>query len=198
MVDWKGHKTCIFGIQGSGKSMWMMEIYREFKHPIVFVVNEDDARKWAKLPGIYIWKANRATPEKTLADFKTFIETCRKWAMEGKIDLIIIDEADMFFRSNYDIDPSLNDIVLNHRHMGSAGNEGVALWLATRRPQDIPTKIVESSRYLVVFKLEGSNAIDRFKEINPKIPDLIKRLRYDKHDFIFKEIGKDPVIHKPL
>lgn len=186
----KGQKACIFGIQGSGKTHWAKKCYAKFKKPIIFQVNEDDG--WAELDDIYVYKANR---NKVKEEFFAFISKARDWALAGKIDLIIVDEADLFFQSNWEIDSNLLDLVLNHRHFGK---EGVALWFLTRRPQDIPTKIVESSKFLVIFKLEGFNAIQRFKDINPKLPELIEQLDYETHNFIVKEIGKDPKIYNSV
>lgn len=188
-VDLSKHKTCIFGIQGSGKTYWAKKKYKDFKSPIIFAVNTDDG--WEQEKGLYVFKADRT---KLQEEFKVFIDFVYKKALEGKIDLIIIDEADLFIQNNWDLDPKLQDLILNHRHIG----KGVALWFITRRPQDIPTKIVESSKCLIVFKLEGFNAIQRFKEIHPKIPDLISELDYEKHDFVFKIIGEEPKIHEAL
>jgi hypothetical protein len=193
-LDLKGQKTCIFGIQKSGKTTWAKRMYKHFKSPIAFVVNEDDG--WNKLPNLHVYEADRMNVAR---DFELFIKWARVMALERKIDLIIIDEADMFFRGNYDINPDLHDLVLNHRHMGSSENpHEVAIWFMTRRPQDIPTKIVESSAYLVIFKLEGVNALKRFDDIHPEIRPLIERLDFRRHDFVFKELGQAPVLHAPL
>lgn len=194
-TDFKSHKMCIFGIQESGKTWWAMQMYRHFKKPLVFVVNDDDADKWIRMKKIYVYKADRNNIQE---DFKKFIKFAKDKALSGEIDLIIIDEADMFFQTNWHIEPDLNDLVLNHRHMGKKGEEGVAIWFMTRRPQDMPTKIVESSKFLIIFKLEGANAIKRFGEIHPAIPQLVEKLDYTRHNFVFKEIGKEPKIHAPL
>ena len=190
------HKLGVFGIQESGKTYWMKQKYREFKRPVVFSVNEDDG--WVKLPNLYVYQANRT---KLQAEFKHFIKWARQKALSGEIDLIIIDEADLFVRDNWDIDDNLQDLILNHRHMGTdkrEGKRGVALWFATRRPQDIPTKIVESCKHLIIFKLEGANAVKRFSEIHPDIPELVNRLDFSRHNFVYKELGRPPVVHKPL
>ena len=188
-VDLSKHKTCIFGIQESGKTYWARTMYKKFRHPIVFQVNEDDG--WEKLTDLYVFKANRT---KVKEDFEAFKKLAYENAKKGKIDLIIIDEADMFFQGNWDLDPIMTDLVLNHRHIG----DGVALWFITRRPQDIPTKVVESSKHLVIFKLEGKNAIDRFREIHPMIPELVEQLDFETHDFVYKELGKEPILCPPL
>lgn len=190
-VDLKSQKTCIFGLQGSGKTQWAMRQYKEFKKPIVFVINDDDASEWKKLKKVFVYKADRRDIKNEMT---FFISKVRDLALEGKIDLIIIDEADMFFQTNWDIDDAMNDIVLNHRHMG----KGVALWLISRRPQDIPTKIVESCKHLIIFKLEGANALRKFDEIHPDISKKIFEIDYESHEFVYKQIGKDPIKHPAL
>lgn len=185
------HKTCIFGIQGSGKTHWAKKMYRHFKKPIVFAINDEG---WQKLKGLYVYKADRY--KDVDKEFDLFITKARAWADEGKIDLIMIDEADMFFQNNWHLNKAFLDLTLNHRHMNN--DKGVALWFMTRRPQDIPTKIVEQSRHLVIFKLEGVNALKRFDEIHPDLRPMISKLNYHEHDFVYKELGEKPVRHKPL
>ena len=193
-MDIKAHKNCVFGIQASGKTYFAQNgLAAQFENPLVFVVNKDDVDGWLAVPRAHVYLAqNRLAIG---GEFALFMKQAHKWATEGKIDAIFIDEADLFFNSNYDLDPVTLDLVLNHRHIGA---RGVALVFMTRRPQDIPTKIVESSKFLFIFKLEGANAIQRFKEINPQIPPLIDILDYKRHNFVVKEIGKDPYIHKPI
>lgn len=194
MIDVKAHKVCVFGIQESGKTYFSQHgLAEQFDNPLIFVMNKDDMDGWLQIEHSHVYlTTNRLNVG---AEFKDFMVKAHKWAMEGKIDAIFIDEADMFFNSNYDLDPILLDFVLNHRHLGT---DGVALVFMTRRPQDIPTKIVESSKYLFIFKIEGANAIKRFNEINPEIVPLIEELQFGKFDFVVKEIGQSPYIHKPI
>lgn len=191
----KGKKTCVFGIQGSGKTYFTQTaVASQFDNPLIFVINKDDVEGWLQQPHAHVYLATNRLDVRL--EFISFMKQAHKWASEGKIDAIIIDEADLFFNTNYDLDPASLDLVLNHRHIGA--KEGTALVLITRRPQDIPTKIVESSYYLFMFKLEGANAVQRFKEIDPSIPPMIDKLDYAKHNFVVKELGKEPYVHKPI
>jgi hypothetical protein len=104
------------------------------------------------------------------------------------IDGIIIDEFDMYIKNNYDIKENLNNLVLNHRHKPYE----VFLTLITRRPQDIPTKIYESSKYIYAFSLQGANAKKKFNDITKGWGDMIMSLNYDEFEYTFKEIGKPP------
>ncbi len=193
-MEIKGQKNCVFGTQGSGKTVFSQSgLATQFDNPLIFVVNKDDVAGWLAIPQAHVYVA-----ENRLAlgpEFAKFMRWAHGLAMKGKIDAIFIDEADLFYNTNYDLDPVSLDLTLNHRHIGP---EGTAIVLITRRPQDIPTKTVESSRNLFIFKLEGANAIKRFNEINPKIPPLIEEISYDQHNFVVKELGEDPYIHKAI
>jgi hypothetical protein len=205
------HKTCIFGIQEAGKTHYARVMSeKHFKKPFVFQLNDDDG--WDKVKNMKIHKVSREKlleaasdgkkkPEDILKEeMKAFCKKAHKMAMDAKVDLVIFDEADLFFTSNYHLDFYMQDLVLNHRHFGKGQYEGggVALWFITRRPQDIPTKIVETSRNLVIFKLEGFNAIQRFKEIHGMLPSLIAGLNRRKHEYVFKELGEKPYISRGL
>lgn len=188
-MELKNVKTCIFGRQGSGKTYWARKQLKEFKAPIIFLINDDD--EWEK-ERVYIWKAeiNKLDQNSLQDQFSKFIEYARNKVMKGLIDLIIIDEADLFVRNNFDPDPNHFDLILNHRHRG----KGLALWYLTRRPQDIPAVIVESSEYLVFFKLRGDNAYKKCKEFDESLPEQIKKLTKDKHDYLIMD-GEDKITH---
>lgn len=101
-ADFTEHKTCIFGIQEGGKTYWAKHIAgQQFKKPIVFQVNADD--NWNEIKNMIVYVADRKNPETLQQDFKLFIKKCHQWAIEGKIDAIIIDEADLFIQNNFDL-----------------------------------------------------------------------------------------------
>lgn len=183
MLDLSEHKTCIFGIQGSGKTYFSTKAIEQFKRPLIYRVSAD----YDNIKGVYLYKPKDKTKE-----FNEFMDYALKLAQDKKIDCIVIDEADMFFSNNFQLKESTNELVLMHRHYK------VALIFISRRPQDIPTKIVESSKHLIVFKLEGYNAIQRFKDIHPDIPSMIDQLEYKKYDYIHKEIGQKPQINEAV
>ena len=98
----------------------------------------------------------------------------------------------MTFRTNFEIPSNINDLIINHRHYN------LALCLISRRPQDIPTKIVESCHFVFIFKIDGANVKKKFKDIHEGIPVLLDKLDYKTHNFITKELGEEPFISKPV
>lgn len=189
-----GQKTCIYGVQGSGKTVFARQKQRLFPNwkKIVYMVNEDD--NWIKEDGLWVWQADTNNIKQDFQDFINFIYEKIK---EGKIELVIIDEADLFFRHNYDISPKMLDLVLNHRHRGQAGR-GVALWFLTRRPQDLPTTIAESSKHTIVYLLEADNALKKLQAIDSRFKEKMKYLSFDEHNFLYKKVGETPILCQSL
>lgn len=193
--DLKDQKFCIFGLQGSGKTYLAKHILEnEFKKPMIYVVHNEDfkdtrAARWnppKDRDGLLV--GGKMLEE----DFNLFIRQAIKFGKQKKIDLVVIDEADMFFQWNYNISGVMNDLVLNHRHYN------LSVCFISRRPQDIPTKIVESSKALFVFSLEGDNAYKKLRNINPELEEKVKTLKHKDYHFVVKEVGKAPEIHKPI
>lgn len=176
-----GSKIQIYGVQGSGKTYFTRALLKSnvFKRPIIYVVNKDDEYSKIKKAFAYI-------PENAIKEFDDFIKFALKKAKEKKIDCIVIDEADLFFRYSFEVNRinEFNDLVLNHRHYG------VSLIVISRRPQDLPTKIVESCKHTFIFKLEGANALKKFEEIEKGLANKIRALDYKSHKFIYKIIGE--------
>lgn len=182
-MDLGGKKVSIFGIQGSGKTYLARSLLAQFRNPFVFTVHADDF----KGDRCYLY-----VPKHPVREFEAVCTKVLELAKKRKVDAFFVDEADMFVRENYDLNPALNDLVINHRHYG------LAMFFLSRRPQDIPTKIVESSHYIFIFKLEGDNALKKFHEIDRRLPPLMERLDYDRHNFIVKELGRPPFINTPV
>ena len=176
MLELNNHKSCIFGIQGSGKTVLAKHLLKGFRKPIVYRVNSDFDNE-----NVYLYKP---------VDIFKELESFTKWFISSEHDLLILDEADMFFRSNAHIGINFNDLAINHRHYGKT------LILISRRPQDIPTKIVESCRYQFWFKVgDGSNVHRKIKEISQELYDLMQQISFQDYKFIIKPIGETPYIH---
>jgi len=182
-------KILVCGLQGSGKTYFVKHLLNSklWKKPIVYVVNKDDGYK--DITGIYTY-----TPKAPITEFKTFIKFVYNLIQERKIDCLVIDEADLFFSNNFEINSfdEFNDIILNHRHFK------LNIVLITRRPQDLPTKIVESCKHIYIFSLEGANALKKFEDIQKNLSLEIRKLDYNKHNFVYKEIAKTGYVCQPI
>jgi DNA helicase HerA-like ATPase len=182
-------KILVCGLQGSGKTYFVKHLLNSklWKKPIVYVVNKDDG--YQDITGIYTY-----TPKAPITEFKTFIKFVYNLIQERKIDCLVIDEADLFFSNNFEINSfdEFNDIILNHRHFK------LNIVLITRRPQDLPTKIVESCKHIYIFSLEGANALKKFEDIQKNLSLEIRKLDYNKHNFVYKEIAKTGYVCQPI
>lgn len=192
-ATFKDAKIFIGGIQGSGKTYagrWLAAT--QFENVIGFrrTRDFDDLKNM-----VLIEPTNN--PQ---VDAEKLAEKMVAWGKlyeAGKIkkmpyDCILWDELDLYFQNNYEIGPAMNDLILMHRHYG------LAMVFITRRPQDIPARIVESCRFIFMFKIEGANIFKKLDAVDPKIGVLMSQLEYARHNFVFKELGKDPILHKPL
>lgn len=182
-TDLKDVKTCVFGIQGSGKT-YLTEnfLLKNFKKPFIFRVHKEDFNKTKK--NTYIYDCKKIGDIEELRDVVRFVIQLSK---ERKFfDCFILDEADLYLKSMVALPPELTDLILNHRHYN------LGLIFITRRPQSIPTEIVESSEHLFTFKIEGENVERKLKAIHPDFKELLPKIDKEKHNFIYKKIGEKP------
>ena len=189
-IDLKNVKTCVFGIQGSGKTYLTTNfLINNFKHAFIYEIHPEDF-KHLQNSRHYIFKYEPASLR-----ISTLNDVCKQVKELGKkkeIDAFILDEADLFLKNHVYIPPAIQDLVLNHRHYN------LALIFITRRPQSIPTEIVESCEHMFIFKIEGDNVIKKFKEIHPDIPPLIQKLKKEDYNFVYKHLGDTPTIHNKI
>jgi len=187
-INLKNVKTCVFGIQGSGKTYLVANyLLNNFKHPFIYEIHPEDFRH-CKNAIIY-----RYTPESlTINKLNEVCREVKKLGKKKKIDCFVLDEADMFIQSVLSIPNHLRDLILNHRHYN------LGLIFISRRPQSIPSEIVESSEHLFVFKIEGENVERKLNAIHPNFKNLLPKLDKEKHNFIYKHLGEEPKIFEKI
>lgn len=171
------------GIQGSGKTVLAKFITRHHKS----LVYTPHAADWKGEKRVHI-----ITPESMKKPFAAGIEDVMAFFKKSRFDMLINDEADMIFKTKFDIKKVSNDMIINHRHYGKS------IGFVTRRPQDIPPKILESCHYLFIFALEGKNAILHLNDVRKGLGDMAANLKFEDHRFIMKSIGNEPVIKGPV
>jgi len=179
----KDVKTCVFGIQGSGKTyLTENNLLKVFKHPFVYRVHKEDFRNTKS--NVYVYDA----VDTSLKELEQTAVIIKQLGQQKKIDCFVLDEADLFLKSMVAISPKMTDLILNHRHYG------LALIFITRRPQSIPTEIVETCENIICFKVEGENVERKLSAIHPDFKTLLPKIDKEKHNFILKELGKPPRI----
>lgn len=186
-IKLKNTKIIIMGIQGSGKTELAKKLTRAFKKPMAYIMHKDDMAHVPKHTAIIEADA------KTIEELDTVCANVILLGKKGKVDALFIDEADMFLNGNIVLPRNINDLVINHRHYG------LSVVLITRRPQDIPTKIVESCEHKFIFALPNSDNIERkMKTLDKEIPQLQTELSKDNHKFIHVKLGEKPKLMQPI
>lgn len=188
-INLKNVKVVIVGIQGSGKTELAKHLSSNFKNPYWYLMHKDDLLRMPKK--VNLIQADRMSIE----ELDEICESIIKLGKNKKADCLIIDEADMFL-SHYLTSENakhINDLVINHRHYG------LAVIFLTRRPQDIPTKIYESSEHIFLYAMPNSDNVERkLASLDREIPILALQLHKDKHNFIHKRLGEIPTLMKPI
>ena len=184
MVNLFNVKTCVFGIQGSGKTyLTEHNLITAFKHPFVYRVHKEDFKTTKS--NVYVYDAT----DTSLKELEDTAQVVKEYGKQKVIDCFILDEADLFLKSMVAISPKMTDLILNHRHYN------LALIFITRRPQSIPTEIVESCENIFCFKIEGENVERKLRAIHPDFQTLLPKLDKNKYNFILKELGEAPKIY---
>jgi len=190
MIDLKNVKTCIMGIQGSGKSVLGKSFTKEFKQPFYLVVNLDDIDEIDSKCNKVLMK-NRNT-----AELEQICKECIELSKKGFCDAVFIDEADMLIPKSIEKlqqYPAMYDLFVNHRHYE------IAVFFMTRRPQDLNPLVVESCEHKFVFALETSdNIVRKMKSIDYRIPEMMSTITKQSHCFIHKRLGETPTLMEAI
>ena len=187
-LDFREKKTLILGIQGSGKSHFARWLIGAFYNPLIYRVTDDfdNVNEQGKAPPT-IFK-----PTDKYLDLDLFIQTAKRLGTNKKIDAVFFDELDLFLTDTRLGQGFMNELVLMHRHFN------LAFVGISRRPQDIPGKVFESSHIIVNFALDAPLARKKLIDLHPKYADLLPLVKYEAHNFIVKELGQEPVLYAPL
>jgi len=177
--DIKDKKCVVCGLQGGGKTFYAKEVIRRNNYKVLVYS-----------PHYYEFESendNFVYFQGFPANFQNFFYYAKELARKGYIDGVFIDEFDVVFRNNFDINQQIQDIFANHRHYG------MFLLGITRRPQDIPSVFMESSAYIISFALQGENVRRKFNGIFKGFGDMvIDNLSYDNYEYAIKQIAMPP------
>lgn len=184
----RNHKIFIGGLQGSGKTVCARFLMEKFDRPVAVRMTSD----FDDIKHLTLVDGGSNPKQSTIELLEGIVADGKKVENKEKkvpfFDAVFIDEADLIFMGNHDIPPIVQNLIAMHRHYK------VAIILITRRPQDIPAKIVESCKYRFFYVIEGTNVRKYIGNINSRIPEMLDELDYDEHRFIYHEIGKEPEI----
>jgi len=204
MINPKSKKVGVFGIQGSGKTYFVEHtLIKSFKKPFVYLLHPEDFQSCSNNVSVYVpYKILKGVKiiDRSTAHLDRIMGKFIEQAKLGNYDAFILDEASTFLPKNLATlqkeAPNFIDAIDSHRHYGKKKGEGFSLVYMARRPQSLPTELVETSHFLFIFALEGKNAKDHLRAIHNDFKEELEDLSVDKHNFILKELGKNPEVYQ--
>lgn len=176
--DVSNQKMIIGGLQGTGKTYYSKKLVNFHGYRVlVYAKHRHDYISEPENWFIYI-------PKDFYEEIEDFIGYAIELGKKKQIDGVLIDEFDLIYRNNSDLKRNMNDLILNHRHYN------LFMIGVTRRPQDIPQKVLESSKYKVFFAIEGDNVIKKLNASSMgRLGDKVGGLRINDRKAWIKEVG---------
>jgi hypothetical protein len=181
----RNRKIIISGMQHAGKTFLAERIASNFKSPAIYSVNLDDrANYWNKDNYILI------STKDFIGEADYWFGKCIAWAKRGKIDCIVIDDADILFKTHFDVMPNLRDLWSNHYHYN------LTLILISHRLNDIPRRLYGQTEVYCLFTIEDLTTVQTCNELYGGMGDMIKSIPLGSYQFVLKFIGQPPRVVK--
>lgn len=191
-MDVKNCKICLFGLQGSGKSFFAENyLLDKFKYPVVYLMHKEDFQRRGNHVKAIIPQDEHGNVDTSAKTLNQWSKKIKEWAIQGKTDAFVIDEADLFIPKDFrglQKYSYFHDIIINHRHYN------LSIIFITRRPQELPTMITEQSAHYFIFHIAGKNVKEHLNRIYDNLGYLASQLKRKDYKFIHLEFGED----KPL
>lgn len=188
----KEQKTVIVGLNGTGKTELGKHLAeKSFKRIVWVLVNADDAKN---MPSNVTMVLSIDSLNRT-KELNEIIGNVVKLAKQGKVDGLVIDEADLFLSDNFEVNksPHVKDLIVLQRH------HGIGVICMSRRPQDLPTKLYETSDNVIIFASRNSDNVDKkFRAIDKELPELVNGLKKGDFKFIVSVAGEKPALMNPI
>lgn len=196
MINLKNTKICLYGIQGSGKTYFAEKrIVKTFRHPIIYLMHQDEFQNCHPNAEIISPKNEDGTLDASTQTLNKWAKMIKERANKGEVDAFIIDESDLFIPKDFrqiQKYSQLHDLIINHRHYG------LAMVFITRRPQELPTVIVEQSEHTFIFAIDGKNVREHLSKLHKDMGRLLDKLSKNEHNFIYKTLGKPPMLYNHI
>ena len=172
------------GTGGSGKTIYASNLWKSFKCPIAYDISGD----YKKLAGGIAYN-----PRNIDAEFLGFIKLYHQINAKKKIDAVFFDDADAYINEKIMYEYLFKDLVVRHRNF-----HHVTLIFICKRPQNLPTWIVENYHMFRIFKMEGHNALMRLSDLDKRLGPMIEDLNTKLFYSIEKWEGLPPELMQPV
>ena len=180
----KGKRICIFGLQGSGKTILSKMLGLNYRTLVFDILGEYRSDLY------YVWKPEAQQYGEELT--REFDSAMQQFVFSKKYhwDLLIVDEASQYFPNRKSLPAAMMRLNDFNRHMG------MAFVCVARRPTQLNTDLVELAHYNIFFRLTGRNDMQFLRDLYPGLDSAVFGL--GPHEFIVFEAGKGFYKCKPV
>ena len=188
LPDITDKRFVILGLQGSGKSVLVDYILRNFRNHIVYDVHREHTGFNRYLVENKRVKDAANDNDPAIVELNTFVERIVQGT--GIVRLFMLEEANRYCPNKKPLPSSI--LVLNDDQRHSR----IAFGTVARRMAQLNTDLTELAHYLFIFRLTGKNDIDRLEAEAEGLGEAVKGLK----DFHFVIVNQDRTfeIHKPV
>ena len=186
-IDINNKRFCIFGLQGSGKSVLVKHILSNVRNSFVYDVLKEHS-------GHNRYLATHRQVKRPVESDPAIVElnkvVNRIVIGSGQIRLFILEEANRYCRNRYPLPSSILDLNDFQRH------DKIAFGCVSRRPVQLNTDIVELAHYLFIYNLAGKNDIDYLESISEGLGETVRKL--PPYHFVLVNQDRSYQVHAPV
>ena len=186
-------RITVLGLQGSGKTYLVTNSFLKYQknHLIVDILHEYPSDMHSYTPK-YLDDPDRLKEEISYIIKKLIIKNCV--ALEDKnttktdknrLKLVVFEESDLYAPSSERVAEGMRSLVVQSRHLQ------LDMIFISRRPSDVSAYIMDTSDYLIIGKQVGANALKIVNNLNSQAGAMLKKLDYDKHQFLLLNRNRD-------
>ena len=185
--DLSNKRFCIFGLQGSGKSVLTKHILGMEKAHIVYDVHSEHSGFNRYL--VTYRQVRKYDPgDPAILELNRFVD--RIIFGTGRIRLLILEEANRYCPSKRPLPSSILTLNDDQRH------DRVAFGIIARRPTQLNTDLVELAHYLFIFRLVGKNDREYLEAIAEGLGDAVRSL--EDYHFVIVYPDRSFEVHAPV
>lgn len=183
----KGKGICVFGLKGSGKSVWTRNLISQYKNHIIVdpMLEYKGFRRYIPQNRFY---GDEAIQEIDLLASMLVVPKVNNG--KAKVDLFAIDEANRYCPSKHRLPPTILDINDYQRHW-----DLTAVYVA-RRPVQLNTDLVELANYIIIFNLAGKNDHQYLNDLSRGLGD--ECLKLPKYHYMFVDENREYQVMDPV
>lgn len=182
-IDLQNQRFCIFGLQGSGKSVLVKTILQGEKNSIVYDVLKEHQ-------GFNRYLAtHRQRSDAAIDELNMFVNQVVSGSHQ--IRLFILEEANRYCPPKpTPLPDSILDLNDFQRH------QKIAFGLVCRRPTQMHSDLVELAHYLFIYRLVGKNDCAYLEAIAEGLGEAAREL--EDYHFLVVTPGRKYYVHKPV